>query len=335
MPHYVDIKYINLLSPYLQRFKQKNENLWNFRCHYCGDSEKNKIKARGYIFFNKEVYLFKCQNCGYSTNLFELIKSIDKSLYKSYVLESFSHKMMKKPSVDIKKVSDVIYNRNALYINTIIDPVSSLPDYHFVVNYIKYRKIPVPFWDHLYYTSDYKLFVDEIYPNHGKELVENDQRLVIPFYDENNELVGFQGRTLSGNKAKYITILLEGETLKLYGLERVKKDQLIQVVEGPIDSMFLSNAVATCDFDLCRAAKYLSKENLLLIWDNQYQNKDIRRSISAAIDNGFSVCLFPKSIKYKDINEMVINDMTIEEVNTVIQENTFSGLRARLELNDR
>ena len=37
---YIDVKYINMCSSLLEKFKQKTSSLWNFRCPYCGDSKK-------------------------------------------------------------------------------------------------------------------------------------------------------------------------------------------------------------------------------------------------------------------------------------------------------
>lgn len=333
MAIYTDKKYINLLSSQLQIFKKKKDDLWTFRCPFCGDSEKNTYKARGYIFFSDNAFLFKCHNCSYSTNLYQLIKKIDLSLYREYVLEKFDNKILTVKNHSIK--DEIPISDNLKVIGGLLESVEVLPENHWLIHYINHRKIPKKFWNELYYCPDFMEFVDAICPNHGTKLFADDPRLIIPFYDEKQNLKGFQGRTLSGNKVKYITIKLYNEAIKVYGLNRIKKDQLIQVVEGPIDSMFLPNAVATCDSDLSRAAKYLPKENLILIWDNQYENKDVYRSITRAINDGFSVYIFPKSIKEKDINDLVINGMSIDQVNILIQENTFSGLRATLELNNR
>jgi hypothetical protein len=47
---YLEQKYLLLVSSQLQLFKKKSNNLFNFRCPYCGDSQKSKSKARGYVF---------------------------------------------------------------------------------------------------------------------------------------------------------------------------------------------------------------------------------------------------------------------------------------------
>ena len=63
MSSYIDIKYLNIISPQLQKFKKKGNNLWNFRCPYCGDSQKNKTKARGFVYQKKNDFLSDIDLC--------------------------------------------------------------------------------------------------------------------------------------------------------------------------------------------------------------------------------------------------------------------------------
>lgn len=329
MMNYIDKKYIQLISPHLKRFKQKSDNLWNYRCHVCGDSQKNSLKARAYIFERDGNVFTKCHNCGYSTNLYNLIKSLDTSLYREYVLEKFSNKKVDWTDIQQKNPSPINQPQT---INCLLESIAVLPENHWVMQYILYRRIPMTFWTGLYFAPDFKQFVDEFHPTYGKKLIENEPRLIIPFYDEDSNFIGFQGRALQNNNIRYITIKISEESFKLYGLERVNKNKKIYVTEGPIDSMFLDNSVSTCDHDLTRAAKYLPKENLVLAWDNEYTNKDISRSIRKAIDFGYNVVIFPKEIKEKDINDCVMNGLDIKQI---IENNTYNGLKAILELQNR
>ena len=79
MSEYIDVKYINLLSPRLDRYKVKNSSPFtaNFRCPHCGDSKKNRHKARGYVFSRKGGLFYKCHNCGMGASLGNLMKEID------------------------------------------------------------------------------------------------------------------------------------------------------------------------------------------------------------------------------------------------------------------
>ena len=86
---YIDTKYLNIISPYLQQFKKKADNLWNFRCPYCGDSQKSKTKARGFVFRKKNDLFYKCHNCGVGASLGNLIKTVDSKTYKDYIFERY------------------------------------------------------------------------------------------------------------------------------------------------------------------------------------------------------------------------------------------------------
>jgi hypothetical protein len=105
------------------------------------------------------------------------------------------------------------------------------------------------------------------------------------------------------------------------------------VLEGPIDSMMLQNAIAVCDSSLRGSSKYLPKENLVLVFDNQYYNREIQQQIDRSIADGFKVCLFPRTTKGKDLNDMVKNGMSYEKLETYIKDHTYQGLRAVLEFN--
>ena len=85
----VDTKYIGLISSRLQKFKKVKNNLYNFRCPICGDSQKHKNKARGYLYQVKNNTNYKCHNCGASLSLNNFIKQLDTTLHKQYTLEKF------------------------------------------------------------------------------------------------------------------------------------------------------------------------------------------------------------------------------------------------------
>jgi len=92
MPSYIDTKYVNLLSSRLLLFKRKNEGLYNFRCPFCGDSQKSKTKARGYFYQKRTDLFFRCHNCGESTTFSNFLKKLDGVLYKDYALERRSNR---------------------------------------------------------------------------------------------------------------------------------------------------------------------------------------------------------------------------------------------------
>jgi hypothetical protein len=155
--------------------------------------------------------------------------------------------------------------------------------------------------------------------------VEGDHpRLLIPFRDEKGDIFAYQGRAFGVEIPKYITIKLDdGE--KVFGLDRLNKNKTVYVVEGPIDSMFLDNAVATADADLTKA----EFDDSILVFDNEPRNREICRRIDKAINAGRKVCLWPESNPFKDINDMILGGYTAQNITTQINQNVFSGLEAK------
>jgi len=329
MSFYIDTKYLKIISPRLEGFIQKSSDLWNCRCPFCGDSQKKKTKKRGFLYKKGNDLFYKCFNDdGCSTTFYNFIQRLDSTLAKEYAFERFfngetKQHNYKKPEFTFKK--PVFKKKTELNIPTI----ASLVESHFAKKYVLDRRIPKGSHKDLYYAQDFKNFVHDIFPEYDKELLDNDERLVIPFRDEDGNLFAFQGRALGKNPLRYITVKLD-ESLKLFGLDKVNKEEPILVVEGPIDSLFLKNSVATADANLT-VAEVLGKDNLVLISDNEPRNPHIAKQIQRAIDAGFKVCLFPESFKGKDINEAVLNGLTKPEIHRIINENTFDGLRAKME----
>jgi hypothetical protein len=90
--------------------------------------------------------------------------------------------------------------------------------------------------------------------------------------------------------------------------------------------------VATADANLA-AASEISKD-IVLVNDNEPRNKDIVKQIRANIANGYSVCLWPNTIVEKDINDMILSGLTRDKIKSIIDEHTYSGLRAEFEFNN-
>ena len=326
MSVYIDRKFLLQVSPKLLRFTQKKTDLYNFRCPFCGDSQKNKLKARGFIYRKKNDYFYSCHNCHVGHTFYNFLKFIDANLVREYSLERYKdgetgNHNYTKPAFDIPKP---IFKQKID-----LENINSLPDNHFAKQYVANRQIPKDRWTELYFAPDFKLFVESF--DIDKDLKENDPRLIIPFYNTKKDLIGFQGRALSESKIRYITIKLDENAPKIFGLDRLKSG-ITYVVEGPIDSMFIDNALATADANL--SSIEIDNKDLVLIYDNEPRNKDIVKQISKAIKEQFQVVIWPATIESKDINEMILSGLTKQQLISIIKENTYSGLRAEIELNN-
>jgi len=106
---------------------------------------------------------------------------------------------------------------------------------------------------------------------------------------------------------------------------------MIYVVEGPIDSLFLDNSVATADSNLTSITEVFDKSKVTLIFDNEPRNKEIVKLMNKAIENHYNVVIWPEMITRKDINEMILDGFTKEELQDIIHNNTFVNLRAKME----
>ena len=299
MSIYIDRNFLLQVSPKLLRFTRKKDDLYNFRCPLCGDSQKNKTKCRGFIFRKKNDYFYMCHNCGVSTTFYNFLKQVDPSLLQEYQLERYKNgetgnNNYPKPEFEEFKTEKPIFKK-ALELPTI----DSLPEAHFAKNYVQQRRIPQAFSSQLYYAEDFAAFIQSL--GIKKEgLHKGDKRLVIPFYDKEKNLVAVQGRSLGESKLRYITLKLHDDNKKVYGLDRANTESLIYVTEGPIDSMFLENGVATADSNLESITDVLDKSKVALVFDNEPRNKEIVAKMEHAIDNHFNVVIWPEFIQEKD-----------------------------------
>ena len=330
MSVYIDRKYLLMVSPRLQRFAQKKTDLYNFRCPICGDSEKNKTKSRGYVYRKKNDYFYMCHNCGLSTTFYNFLDKVDSRLIKEYALERYKdgetgNNNYPKPSFDEFKTKPAFKKTKIK-----LDSIESLPDGHYAKEYVKARKIPEKHHKELYFAPDFKGFVESL-DIEKENLKEEDPRLIIPFYNQDKELVAFQGRALGESKIRYITIKLQDDFHKVFGLDRIDPEKVIYVVEGPIDSLFLENAVATADSNLEAVTKIFDRSKVVLVYDNEPRNKELVKIIDKSIENHFNVVIWPEMIECKDINDMVLDGFDAEEIQDIISKHTFVNLRAKAE----
>ena len=328
MSVFIDRSFLLRVSPKLSRFSQKKEDLYNFRCPLCGDSQKNKTKARGFVFRKKNDYFYMCHNCGASTSFYNFLKQVDESLLKEYQLERYKNgegSNSPKPEFQEYKQEAPKFKK-ALELPTI----DSLPEAHFAKSYVQQRRIPEAFLSQLYYAEDFAAFIQNLgIENTG--LKEKDNRIVIPFYDKEKNLVALQGRALGESKLRYITLKLHDDNKKIFGLDRANTESMVYVTEGPFDSMFLENAVATADSNLESASDSLDKSMITLVFDNEPRNKEIVAKMEHAIDNHYNVVIWPEFMTDKDINDMVLNGFSPDEIQDIVNKNTFVNLRAKME----
>lgn len=331
---YIDKKYAQLSSVYLKRFKEVRTNLYNFRCPFCGDSKKNEVKTRGYLFEDENKLYFKCWNCGLSKTMAGFLDDLNPELAKEYKFEKLKEsgynfrRNSNAPVVDqsIKKKliekSKSMTDRYDIVLGGI--PLNKLPDGHKCLEYVKSRNIPKEYYNYLQYTDRFSDLVKKFVKDNIK--LPNDERLVIPVYNMNKELTHVQGRALSSDsKIRYITVTVKQDAPKIFGLDRIIHNKPKYVVEGPLDSLFIPNSIAV--MDSCLHKRGTIPKDYILIHDCQPRNKEIVNQMKSSINLGYSVCMLPEGYG-KDINDMINNGLSKDELMDIIAKHTYKGLSA-------
>ena len=316
----VDAKYIGLVSSRLKKFKRVKANLFNFRCPICGDSQKQKNKARGYIYPIKNNMNYKCHNCGASLSFNNFLKQVDTTLHKQYTLEKFKEGhtgknfVVEEPKFEFSKP---VFKKSFDLPKASSNSVAS--------DYLTKRKLnPDKFYfadKFMEWTNSQKQTFDTI--------LRDESRIVIPMYDETKNLIGFQGRALGKSFTKYITVMLDDEAPKAYGLDSIDKTSTVYITEGPFDSTFICNSIAMCGADADISSWGISDP--VWIYDNEPRNREIVSRIQRTIDNGGRVVIWPTNIEEKDINDMVLAG---HDVMSMLESNTHSGLEAKIKFNN-
>ena len=271
-----------------------------------------------------------CHNCGASTTFYNFLEKVDPNLVKEYALERYKNGEQGRDNY-VKPTFEEIKTELPKFKKSLgIPSVHSLPEEHYAKVYVESRRIPERFHSDLYFAEDFKSFVESL-EIEKEGLKEDDPRLIIPFYDEDKNLVAFQGRALGESKLRYITVKIDKDNHKVFGLDRIDKEETIYVVEGPIDSMFIENAVATADSNLMSASRHLDKTKIVLVYDNEPRNKDIVKQMDKAIEEHYQIVIWPEMIVEKDINDMILSGFSPDEIQDIISKNTFVNLRAKME----
>ena len=326
-----DTKFLSLLSPRLERFKKVRDYLWNFRCPQCGDSHKSKSKARGYVYRKKTDLFFKCHNCGVGQSVGNLIKDLDPYLHKQYIMERYraGETGKRKSKTPEFKFETPTFKPKETEID--LPSIESLPKEHYARVYCEGREIPQQFMNKIFYAEDFKEWAISVCQVDYSNLMGKEPRLVIPFFDKDNQLIGAQGRALQESKVRYVTVKVHEDAPKVFGLERWNSDQHTYLVEGPIDSLFLPNCLAMAGADMSDLS-ILNKDKTTLIFDNEPRNFQIVRSMIKSLQDGWNVVIWPNSITCKDINDMVLTSIRDARLVEIINTNSYSGQRGEWEV---
>ena len=344
----VDKQFINIASSNLRNFKWKKDTLANCSCPVCGDSKSDKKKARGYFYTKHGRFFYKCHNCDYWGNLSTFLKEVSPSIHKEYCMQLFQGSMpivrkKESPEEMFKKLfgkSEPVKKKptGTKAVEKYCTCLKDMPKNHPAVQFAELRLIPKEFWKVLYFTDFFGVLGR--YMDDEQKLMRYDPRLVIPFYNREGDVVAIQGRAINmkdeanaRETIKYLTVKADKSIERLwYGMWRADPKKKVYAVEGPIDSMFIPNTIAMVGASSAHniPARF-AESDLVFVLDNEPRNKQIVKFNQNLIDSGHKICIWPRNIIKKDINDMVY-DMSPKDVKRLIDENTFGGLEASLRL---
>jgi len=334
MTLHIDTQFIHTISHRLDKMKRKSDYIWNCRCPICGDSSRKKNRARGYFYRGKNDMYYKCHNCGVSMHFGTFLKQFDSELYKQYTMERYAsttvpQKAHKTPELPDFKPDFSKQSTAVRLIDKIMDRLDTLPEDNEAVQYVLNRKIPRDALNRLYYIPNVKEIV-RLNDKYKESIVTSEPRLAIPFLDGSGKLLVVSLRGLRGESLRYINVKVDEDAPSIFGLDKVDPTKEVLVVEGPLDSLFLDNSIACAGTSFGKIDQLpIPKEKITIIFDNQPKNADVCKLMNKYIGMDYTMVIWPEDVPGKDINEMIENGLTSEEIQGIINDNKFRGLAAQ------
>lgn len=337
---FLDVKFINMISSRLTRFSWKKYNqLATCRCPICGDSKRNKSKTRFYFYEKKGGFFVKCHNCDFGTTLSKFLEQFDRGIHEQYTLEKYRsgttgrnesepEYKFSEPKFGKCRASTEDVEREPLCVG--LSSLSELQEDHPAVVFLLGRQIPRDKHHLLYFAPNFRVWAKTIDPDMQ---LGNEPRLIIPIIHE-GKLIGANCRSFDPKStSRYITLRKEkSEDRMWFGLDRVDSTRPVVVVEGPLDSLFLPNAVAIIGLGKCATLPKELGSDPIFALDNEPRNKELVKTMQELVDNKRTLCIWPDTIKEKDINEMVLaGAQSCDILNTILQ-NSCNGSTATLRL---
>lgn len=336
--NYIDHKFLSLLLPYLTGCKRTHEDVYNFRCPLCGDSEKSTTKMRGYLFKYKDAFMFKCHNCGAACGLSSLIRTIAPSLYSEYIFEKF------RENDDLSRPSDTDSQfRTATSFQTDLATkfrrcsnrlgLARIESAAVARDYLVKRRIPESYFDRFLYCENVNLVAAEL-DQYKDWKMPPKPALAIPFWDLKDNLTHVQFRFFDGG-IRYITFKIIEDRLPIWGLGNVDRSKEIMVTEGAFDACFVDNCVAVTGSEvLIRVCEHLRAAGCspVIIPDSDYRtNRYVWETAREAIQKKFGIVLVDDEFSAKDINDQILRGWSRLRLNLYLKTRLFRGLRAELE----
>lgn len=324
----------------LQHFElttiQNNGTHFISRCLLCGDSAKNPYKKRFNLNWNNGVPGWHCWNCGRHGNFIEIY-----SIVKGMSYDDAKNELFKYDKEDIKRQMET-YKRRPVPIdkkvidednfNFILDKCYGLFSDDSGILSKKYIQVLRDFYESRKIPIKYKIYIC----HSGKY----KNRIIIPIFNENRDVIYFQARRIpnSGIIPKYDNPISPKE-LCIINRHKFDPEKNIIVHEGLIDSFMVGDQGTSClgkeiSEELLEVLLKLTNKSVIIALDNDSEAykalaKFFKKNKYAKKVKYF---LYPdKYKKYKDINEIVVNE-NINNIYNMMVENSVNYSTAYMKL---
>jgi hypothetical protein len=299
---------------------------YNFRCPICGDSNEMYKTGRGHLFLNKTPYVYKCFNGGcpaengmsatiflreyYPAEYSEYIKMVIKATKESEEEKDKRKEQIRKSRYNVERKLPVISTINKLDISNISDFIKKnknelvhmkpLIDYPEAIEFCEKRHI------------DRDIYRKWLYVNNNKDKkCFTKNRIIIPFINHNKQIYFYQARSIIGEEPKYKNSI--SDLRPIFNYYKADFSKPVMILEGPIDSLFVENSVATL------GVKYneelilsIPKKNRYFIFDNDSAGVNAAKK---HLENGENVFMWKKFINnFYDVHGKIdFNDLSIQK----------------------
>jgi len=348
------------MRTYLQRLLLRklkiSSNKASFRCPFCGDSKSKPNKRSAYILgLDTEKPFFYChrRNCiaGENNSFSEFIKTLDYNLWKEFIQEQFRKNLIsikKNEKIEIIKTENPIIELNSIKnFYYWMHPISSLKKDSIPATYLKKRKIHERHWNQIFYLvgNPYNIFNKIFKTKQYQEKWRKNvcfEGIVVPFLNSKNNAIGFGMRMLnSDGYFRYLNMVTQSSSERFFfGENTVNHNLPIIVLEGMLDKLTFDRdtqilSMISANLKL-NYLKEIQKSHSIYVFDNEFLNSSINRSILKVIDDGKYVFLWDAYVKAKDINDLKVKyNWSDSNIIDFIKKNTFSGINAKLKLAER
>ena len=332
--NFLDRTFVLRLSQRLERFTDKGDDRYNFRCPICGDSAKSETKTRGWLYSFKNRAFYKCFNCEFSSTLSAFLKIFDSNLHREYIFNVFN-----KDEKSGEVIIDVPTYSHDISILSDLRQCSKVLSDHEAYYYLNIRMIPEKHWSAIFYCNDMNTLIKKV--GHHKNLESHDLSnrgfVVVPFIEGDSVNYLMCRAIVNRGHFRYIMLKCNTEGRKIWGLNKLDPNKTIYITEGVFDAMFLTNSLAVGGLSIIKEADYVREKypesEIVIVFDKDFcTNYYVMKQLRRAIKLGYKVFIPNAEFKHKDINEAILSGYSQRELIEYIKSRTYQTLKAELEL---